>query len=387
MSRSILVSSLLLPDAPAWHWSTGYSTDARAALQDAYAAMRSAQQDPEAYRRAYVAVIPLRAHKLSLQQRMNAEFILAQAYASEEDFAEAAASVETALEVARLLKDQPAEVELQYLRGNVADAQLQLAQAYEHYTASLHTLQSLAVDEIPIDPAYELTLLIRSTAMSFELARYDAAYDYLVRALVLHDTSLPEAQTEAAYLVWLEAQLLRWQGGLNDALSSAMSAADHLLRIGPLMMAGRMQTIVAETALDVAHMFARHDAPGGREAFAAAAFPYAQRALQLAHQTGDRVGELLARLARVRTNRLLGRSSSRIKTVETIVRAAKRVGDDAVLGRALTILGEEFETEARFDAAGDCYQQAWRLLESHQLFAMALLPHRAFLYLREQYVE
>jgi tetratricopeptide (TPR) repeat protein len=382
----MLVTSLLVPDAPAWHTSTGYSHEARVALQNAYAAMRMAQQDPDAYRRAYVAVIPLRANKLCLQQRMNSEFILAQAYASEEDLAEAAASAETALEVAYMLKDKPAEVELQYLRGNVADAELQIGQARDYYTASLQTLRSLAVDATPIDPTYELTLLIRSTAMSFEMANYDAAYKYLAEALILRDSWLPEAQKESAYMVWLGAQLLRWQGGLNEALPTAMTAADQLLTSGPPMMAGRMQTVVAETALDLADTFARQDVPGGRQAFASLAAPYARRARRLARETGDQIGTLLARLAIARGNRLLGSPSGRIQAVDTIVRAAKRAGDDAVLGRALTILGEEFEAGLQIDAACDCYQRAWRLLESHQLYAMALMPHRAFLRLNEQYI-
>jgi hypothetical protein len=318
---------------------------------------------------------------------MNSEFILAQAYASEENLAEAADSTETALEVAHMLKDQPAEVELQYLRGNVADAELEIAQARDYYTASLQTLRSLAVDATPIDPAYELTLLIRATAMSFELAHYDAAYSYLSEALVLRDGWLPEAKKESAYIVWLGAQLLRWQGGLNEALSTAIAAADQLLNSGPLMMAGRIQTIVAETALDLADTFARQDAPGGRQAFATLARPYARRAVQLAHETSDRIGALLARLVAARVDRLLTTSGSRIQVVEAIVRAAKRAGDDAVLGRALTVLGKEFEAELSLDAACDCYQQAWQLLENHQLYAMALVPRRAFLQLNERYVE
>jgi hypothetical protein len=136
-----------------------------------------------------------------------------------------------------------------------------------------------------------------------------------------------------------------------------------------------------------AYTFARQDAPGGRQAFATLAAPYARRALQLARETGDRIGALLARLAMLRANRMLGAAVSRIQAVETIVRAAKRAGDDAVLGRALTVLGEEFEAELSIDAACDCYQQAWRLLENHQLYAMALVPRRAFLQLKEQYIE
>src|SRR5690348_11274259 len=203
----MFTSSLQRPDATAWHGAPFYSSKAAEALSQAYLSVARAHIDPDAYRAAYLLVTPYRTGVLCLQQRMHIEYILAQAYASEADFDDAAASIARALEIANVLGDRLSEVELHYLMGSVRDAQGRLSTARHHYAASLHILEDPGLvdgfSDDPLDPSFQLALLIRLAAMAFELGEYGDASQYLDDARTLQTCYLPDAHVEAASIAWL----------------------------------------------------------------------------------------------------------------------------------------------------------------------------------------
>lgn len=381
MTRQFLRSSLQTADALSWREEAGYSHEAAAALGKAYVALGRTRSDPHAYRRAYAAVIGLQTHRLSLQQRMNVEFVLAQAYASEGDYPQAKSSAETALEITELLDDSSAQIELRFLRGSISQASIRLREACSDYEIGLSLLRELRRDDRtpqPVDPEYEIDLLIRLAGVTIELSDYDTGLASLERAHMLHTVWTPDARTSASYIAWLTAQLMRYHGELDEAVTTITSAANLLRDDDSPINKGRVQSLVAETALDRVEAGMVAGVTEDRETLLSVAAPSARRALALAKGIGDSTGAHIARLALLRIDRLRGVPDNRLPAIEKALRHARKTDDAALTGRALTALGDDHIAKGEREAARVCYRRAWRLLEEHELLSMAAAPRRAY---------
>jgi tetratricopeptide (TPR) repeat protein len=381
----VLRSSLQIPDDPAWSGAAGYFPPLAAALDRAYRFLKRAPSHSDDYYAAYREVIPYRSLPVSLQQQMHLEYVLAQAYMGTGDLPEALASANKAMELAEDLHDHTAGVELWYLGGAAKVIQNAPREAADYFVRSLVTLWDLDQGDGPVDPAFELDLLIRLAATEYEQANYDSSALYLHEARALARTWVPDDTLQSATIVWLDAQLLRWAGDLSKALSTAMGSAEIFDRMAPSSTsAGRIQIIVAETALDLAESFASDPPSHAQLAYVGLAESYAQHGRDLCRASDDAIGQGLAQLALQRIGRLRGQSEHRIGVIEDVARTARQVGDIALLGRSQASLGDEFETLRQYTAARNSYQRAWRLLEEHDLRAMAKWPHRSFLHLAER---
>lgn len=379
-------ASLLAPDHTSWHGAAAYSSAVAAALTRAYWWLAHLRTDQDAHWRAYVAIAPVRRRPMCLEQRMRVEFALAQIYAYEESYALAATSAEAATEIAVLLQDQSAELELRRVSGGLAEVRLCLLEAGSHYEHGLKLLSSLREDDRLARSEvadHELALLIRSAAVAFETARYEDALTHLEYAHELQTLQMPGAEKQAAYIQWLGAQVMRWHGEYDDALALAQNAAATLLDADSSMMSSRIQTIVAEIAMDQADALVSGDASWARTSFGERAMPYARRALHLARSAEDPIGVGLAELALVRIERFLNMTKNRVPKIEAVIRRAEKTRDAALHGKALSALADEFAHLGDFESARWRYRQAWRLLEEYDYKAMAAAPRRRFYELSE----
>src|SRR6185437_11937770 len=122
---------------------------------------------------------------------------------------------------------------------------------YEVYQDALSALQRLARDDVPVDPIFELDLVLRSAWCAWELGWFPVCLRHIDEAYTLRATWAPDTAEEAASLTWLDAQLSRVLRQPARALDLAAAAADLLLTHGRPVNAGRAHTILAESALDI----------------------------------------------------------------------------------------------------------------------------------------
>jgi hypothetical protein len=178
-------------------------------------------------------------------------------------------------------------------------------------------------------------------------------------------------------------------------MQQAAPAAELLLQLGQRVNAGRLHTIWAESALDVAE--ASLTRAGGslptklwpivneeqdqdpRTALRIARWA-ANQALALGREAGDAVGQGMARLAMRRAARLYHRGARMAgseEPIERVLRASLRLNDPGLRGRALTTLGDELAAQGRKEAARAVHHGAQRILEEYELGGLALWPRRS----------
>jgi tetratricopeptide (TPR) repeat protein len=398
---SRLQSSLSLPDAHGWRRRRTYSFPLADALRGAYLSLRHATHDPNGYWSAYVALVPFRNRTVCAEQRLRLEYALGLAYTGEEALPQAHESLMKALDIAESLGDLTAQAELAYLTGAILHRLTQHAAAYRFYDYALAALNHLDWTGTPADPVFELDLVLRLAGQAWELGWFSTSLRYLDTAYELRATWVPDAAPEAATLAWLDAQLARVRSRPIQAFHQSQAAAALFLDLNQPLNAGRIHTIAAECALDVAEMQgagsmqrdpgipgsqrmprATHldgRAPDPRTALAQAR-TLARRGLKLAQAASDPIGASMARLALQRRERLVGHTHPAgyaIAEIEKLARLARRLGDISLLGRAETTLGEALTAAGRHEAGLTAFRRALRLLEEHELGGLAFWPRRA----------
>ncbi len=170
---------------------------------------------------------------------------------------------------------------------------LQLAKELRDAPASARCMYHLAAASL------ELDVLCALAGQEFLLAHYEAAEQHLAAAGRLADTA-PEPRLGAATILWVSALIQRWQGEPTCALASAAQAADILHAARDRRNAGRLQSVIAEIALDLAETFSADPSAAARRAFTTMAGTCVERAQRLAHETGDAIGIQQANLYRDR---------------------------------------------------------------------------------------
>lgn len=390
-----LRSSLQMPDSPSLRHLPDYSPDLAIALDGAYLRIQHGEQDPDEYWTAFITLNPFRQERVCAGQRLHLEYALALIYAGEGDWQPALACLENAWEISARLQDWAAQVELGYLAGSLLQMQAYYSEAYEIYGAALGSLRSLERGDGPIDPTFELDLVLRLAWAAWELGIFPTSLRHLDDAYRLRAQWAPEAANEAASLAWLDAQLSRVRGYPTRALQLSSAAANLLLTHGKPVNAGRCHIILAECAFDVVEMARGSSSPhtfvGGFGAERntlpstpadALAFGHgaAEQGLAFAQDAKDPVGVAMARLAIGRSIRLGvrgGRTMAGVAGAEAIIRTAHRLGDISLLGRAKTALGDELATIGRTDSARLTYYRAACLLDEHQLGGLSFWPRQA----------
>lgn len=182
-------------------------------------------------------------------------------------------------------------------------------------------------------------------------------------------------------LEWITALLLRWRGDAATGLHHALAAADALAELSTTPSYGRIQTVVAEIALDLAETAPAEGSHQGKTAYLMLARPYIDRALARARRTGeqDEPGEGLALLTHVRYSRLSGEVSDGLGEIETVLRTAKWLNDVPLQGEAMTSMGHELAARGEEDQAMACYRAALDALALSEVPALGMPARRSLL--------
>jgi hypothetical protein len=213
----------------------------------------------------------------------------------------------------------------------------------------------------------------------FILADYDAACRFLYEAELLHVVR-EQNIAGAGTIEWMWALIRRWQGQSPLALQHALVASSCYQSADAPNSYGRIQAVSAEIMLDQAEYFGEGDA---RYAYLEMAAPYIHRAVALARESYDPMGECLALLARARLSRLQKQNEDRSLTLERLINVGERAGDAALLVQALTSLGHEAVSQGKISVALGCYRKAVQAAADHQIPALGRWSERAMMLYQE----
>ena len=381
-SSRTFVSSLAMPDAPAWHGDPAYSPRAARALVRAYRYVRRGAGDIHAPVNASRSVVSVGHARMSPRQHLRILFVLAWAAKSLGDYPAARGWLESGLEQARDLGDSSAMIELLFMRGAIYRATSHLAAAADDYRECLRFLDAFSEDDGSRTRGLTLDLRARIVGFEFFLARYDTLDQHLAEARRLVSLS-PDAELPAATIEWVQALLFRWQGQSERALRHALAAVDVYTRWGQPLSRVRIEACAAEIGLDLAFALP----PGtDRVALAELALAHVRAATTLASEVGDDAGEGLALLTYVRYSRVRGLEEDRIAAVERVMRTARRFDDLALLAQAFNTLADEQASRGEVEIAANCYREVLDLLDGSDLPALAIPARRALLRAEEMRV-
>ncbi len=383
--QAAIVRSLHIPDDPAWHLDAKYSPAVARALIRAYAVLRSGPQDVTHFQSARAYVNTCLHHPMTARQYLRVLYVLALAYAATEDDARAIAHLDDALDLAVHLSDTGALVELFYLRGALNGRRWRYRAAADDQGSSLSLVRDVvpaAHQHQPHDAAFTLDVLLELAASEFMVAHYEQSARHVDEARPLVG-QVAGHQRQAATLEWLSALLLRWRGEPERALGPAMAAADVFAGLNAPAATSRIQSIVAEIALDIAESFPTGGDVQGRDAMLTLAGPYVRSAATLAREAGNASVEGIAVVACAQWERARRPETNVIPTIEAVLRAAEQCDDLPLRVQAVTALGQELEARGEHSSALKCYRQALDIVEKSEVPALGVWARRALLHASE----
>jgi len=331
------------------------------------------------FSRALALLRPYLDAPMSPHQRLRAHFLAAMARAALGEYDAALLWLDTALQPTRALRQTSDVPHLYRLRAAIHRALLRFADATDDLRTGYALLLEEAVAGRPLEPTFALDLRVQLAGSEFFLAHYDLAQEQLGEILPLL-TYVPARSPEAATVDWLHAHLLRAAGLPEHALPHALTAADIYTELGTPASAARIQTLVAETRLDLAERLP----PGtAHERAVVHAWPHVQLALGLAKEAGDPQGLGLARLTRARYGRLRGANENRLERIERVVRLGRQLDDEAIIAQAFTALGDELRAHGETEAAIYRYRDALGVLDGSDVPAVGRGAQRELLLAEE----
>lgn len=385
VSRSATADSLRIPDHPDWHLDAGYSSAVAQTLVHAYSILRSDPQNVAHYLVAYERIMTCLHYSMSANQRLRVMYLLALAAAAADEDVQAIGYVDNALELAERAEETTALVELYHLRGTLNGSLWRYGAAADDQDACLNLLRGLAPAADPSEPsdaALTLDVLLELIASEFMVAHYEQAARHLDEARLLV-AQVARHQRQAATLEWLNALLLRWRGEPNRALGPAIAAADAYAGLNVPAATARIQSIVADIALDIAEAFPSGGSFHAREALLTLAEPYVHSATTLAREAGNASVEGITLVASCRLQRIRRPDSNVIPIIESVRHAAEQRDDLPLLVQTMTALGHELDIQGSHTGAMQCYRRALGMVEKSEVLALGVPARRALYHASE----
>ena len=344
---------------------------------------RATQGHVEDFEQAITLASMCLTSRLSRRQRMQTLYTLGLCHAGKGELEQASLLVDAALDLAHQLAEPEACARLAYFAGSMERARSHYESGADYQSLCIALLQELSTDEEPADTALALDGLILQMTCLFGLGRFDLASDRIASARRILTFSSVDIQ-RAASVEWVAALLYRWTGqsalALQHALAAAQSIEEHASSPGEFMSLGRIQTVVADIALDLAEPSSPWPASRGLEPFLAIARPSVKKAIVLARGAADDPGRGIATLAQVRYQRLSGHGTDRIGAIEAVIRSALKLGDPDLLIQAQTALGHEYAAQGETKTALSRYRTAVDLAHRHHVPVLGVWARRAILY-------
>lgn len=380
----MLDSSLHSADRESWHEEPGYSPYIVKPLTDAMKHVKLAGGIYEKYQMALDRVAICLKYPMSLRQTMVVKYVQGSAYLGMADCSHGCNAVDDALDIAEQLDDDASCVELAYLNADACSALLKYRAATEYYDISLSLLRKLGTEDRPIDPDIEQLVLLGFAGSNFILARYAEAAAHIQdsRAVGMWSESA-QKPIRAAMILWLEALLHRWVGTPETALNNAVRASEIYSQAGAsakLTSVIRINSLVAEIALDIVDTFAPDSIGDARFAYTTLSDPYIQRAINATRAAQDPLGEGLALLAHLRRECAFSYQPDPTPICEVVLQTAKQYNDVALESQAYTTMARAYSTRGQSNLADACYRNALTVLHGHDLPAMEMWARRALLW-------
>jgi tetratricopeptide (TPR) repeat protein len=372
--------SLELPDNSAWHTLPDYSDDVGQRLVQAYALFARQGRAVTRFVLAARLVTPCLALRMADTQRLRIYYVLALGLDALNEPNECLEWLDAALDVAARLEDLSALSKILTVRASACRALFRYHEAADHYETSRALLRMHAADHSePVDPLATVHLLAHEANIRFHLSDYDETERLLKEAQRLVPPGAARS-LEASTVLWLQAMLYRWRERPERALSPALSAAEAYMRAGSSASAVRIQTVVADIALDLAR-----NAVGSTQrcSLVATASSHLDLALRMAEELGDASGQVLTRLIATRASRMRNDNVSRVGLIEVLAREGRQLHDEALLAQAFTALGDELVALGELESGRRCYREVLGLLDGSEVPALAIWARRAYHRARE----
>lgn len=371
-----LASWLDIPIDPVWLRGSDYSDTVAGALSHAYHALSH-----RAFGTARARLERCERTRMSLRQLARIRYVQSMAHVREGNLLAALASLDEALDVALPLADPAPCAELAYLRASVNSERWQYAEAASDYRFCLSMLRAASNPLQPADPSLELEVVVELATLEFMLGHYDRCQRHLRAAQRL--TSLAPHPTMQAAIEWIQMLLERWRGNARNALGQALALSVTYRDLGRAISSARLDTAVADIALDLIDSFPAATPSPARDDLLALAEKSADRASIALDQAKDLPGKGLALLAVARYDCMRGRQRRSLDTIENVEKLARQLHDDTLLGQAQTARGHALAAGGQLAASTNWYYQAIETFKADDAHAMCVWPQRALLVAQE----
>lgn len=376
-------SDLHLADHPDWRQDSDYNAELKVPLAKAYSIIQQAPENVRSFREAGYQVIVFRDAPMCIRQRMNVCYILAMAHAADDEYPQAVSWLDQAIDLARVLGDRIAQIDLFFLRGFILQRIDRYDLALHDYREALTLHTELSREHLPLDREQELILLIGAAGFALKQEDYRLA-SRLFSVVRRAARRVPVSPLVIAYHDWFWALSLHARGKSERALQQALRAAEAFTQAdGSPHDVVLIHVFTARVALDIA---ATHQVGSigrlGHLKLATFSLQKAKQALTSTNLSGK--GYIQVRLAYLDT--LSGREARALDRIAAAERLARRIGDDPLLVQALTVHGHIVaQHEDSWDAALTYYRQALAISEPSSFPLDGLPARRALRRLEERH--
>ncbi len=295
---------LSVPDDASWWDDRAYSYHAgrrlaRASVLIAAARGERAQNASALFEEALHALRPCLRMRMMPLQWLNVFYRLGLCHAGLRVHSESKRWAEEALTLAGRLGEEAAHVDLFELHGAAARPTSDFAAAAHDFRSAFALLDLRPLSSRGADLAQRVRILAALSGYEFNLAEFAQARAHVEEGLSLADS---RHRRDKAVLIWNSALLDRWTNHPEKAFAQAARAAELLEDLGNPCSLVRLNTVLADAALDLATRFPLGAEPRDR-ALDAAEDAISQARL-LARKSYDLSGEALAMVTRARLTRL-----------------------------------------------------------------------------------
>lgn len=366
--------TLLYPDRVSWWTESGYDTEARDDLYDAYQFIYRGDGYTIALPAAGVLVERWLGKRIAAHQREHVYYVYTLAHAADDVTDLPLFWVDKALGLASRLHEIGDQAELLNLRASLHRATLEFEEAAEDLKLCLMMLdeqrQALGVETADA----QLRIYPQLATYEFYLARFQSAEALITQARGLLPSVKSPQPLSMVTLEWNQAKLYNLKGQPYRALWHILSIADDYARVAPAISRERFEIDVVDFALNWAESIPKGD---DRADFIHIAARHLVIAENLATELRDAPGSGLIQLKQVHLSRLTNGLMDRVGALEAVIRQGRTLGDEALIAQGLTALGDELIYRGERESALNCYRQTLGALDGSQVPALAVQARRA----------
>ena len=302
-----LVFPLRHPETYPWAQEPNFNPQVHTRLLRAHQRILESVPGKDHRPRVEAQLLRLRHSSMSQRQEMLLNYLLAQCVRARDltlsaHFGQALEWCQRAEQIAGMLVDRGAQVDLHELRGTLHRATSFFWIAAEEFSLALCLLRELAEDRASFDPEFEVALAAKTASLDYLSGNITRALEHILRA----ETLLPLTAVSLAgrgNIAWTMALLDRQRNAPLVALEHVEQAADLYQQLGATNSTCRVLSLAADIALDCSESPAGDDRAAA-EAFLRLAAHYVAQALRAGQEAKDPAGIGLARLSQARLERL-----------------------------------------------------------------------------------